>query len=103
MAHNPDAIAHREELVVIGGDQDHGLACGFGSAVLECVAERALENTDTTESRAVGRFVTLGWPDKFIKVGTRSVQMEEIGINAAAIAETARRLLGRENKEYVKT
>ncbi len=58
--------------------EDHNVAGGFGSAVLECAAELALPVT---------RLVRLGLPsDRFIRHGSRSGQAAECGIDAAGIA-----------------
>jgi 1-deoxy-D-xylulose-5-phosphate synthase len=67
--------------------EDHSLAGGFGSAVLEAAQELRLR-TD--------RIVRLGMPvDRFIKHGTRAGQLAECGIDAAGIAATVQRELAR--------
>ena len=73
--------------------EDHGVACGFGSAVLEGVAEKMRGGDNMAVEGAMGRVVTLGGPDSFVKVATRSVQMDEIGISAGKIAENVEQLL----------
>ena len=63
--------------------EDHSLAGGFGSAVLETAHQLGLP----TEA-----LVMLGLaPDRFYAHGSRSGQLAEAGIDAAGIAETARR------------
>ncbi len=58
--------------------EDHSVAGGFGSAVLEAAQDLRLP----TE-----RLVRLGMPaDRFIRHGTRAGQMAECGIDAAGIA-----------------
>ncbi|MBN1490783.1 MAG: 1-deoxy-D-xylulose-5-phosphate synthase [Phycisphaerae bacterium] len=58
--------------------EDHALAGGFGSAVLE-TAQRLGLRTD--------RLVRLGLPDdRFVKQGSRAGQLAECGIDAAGIA-----------------
>ena len=65
--------------------EDHSVAGGFGSAVLETVQELGLS------ARAMRR---LGLPaDRFIAHGSRSGQLAEVGLDAAGIAEAVQRLL----------
>ena len=64
--------------------EDHAVACGFGSAVLELAAERGF----STESIRL-----LGAPRRFIGHNSRDVQLMEAGANAETIAETVRKIL----------
>jgi len=64
--------------------EDHAVACGFGSAVLELAAEKGC----STESIRL-----LGAPRRFIGHNSRDVQLMEAGANAEAIAETVRKIL----------
>jgi 1-deoxy-D-xylulose-5-phosphate synthase len=64
--------------------EDHSLACGFGSAVLELAAEKGC----STESIRL-----LGAPRRFIGHNFRDVQLMEAGTNAEKIAETVRKIL----------
>ncbi len=63
--------------------EDHGIACGFGSALLEAATRKngGLNNC---------RITCLGADDKFIQIGTRGQQLEDMGITAEKIAETVR-------------
>jgi 1-deoxy-D-xylulose-5-phosphate synthase len=70
--------------------EDHSLACGFGSAVLEAAAART-----AAEGEYKGRILTLGGPDRFIKAGSRSIQLDEIGVSAKGIIEAAKILNSR--------
>lgn len=63
--------------------EDHALAGGFGSAVLEMMAESGL---DTRKLRR------LGIPDRFIEHATRSAQLASLGLDAAGIAAAVRKL-----------
>ncbi|HIJ71075.1 MAG TPA: 1-deoxy-D-xylulose-5-phosphate synthase [Planctomycetes bacterium] len=72
--------------------EDHSMACGFGSALLEAVARRRLEKGGV-ESANAGRITVLGGPDRFVKIGSRKVQLDEIGVSARRIVETARAVL----------
>ena len=66
--------------------EDHSLAGGFGSVVLETAQELQLP----TE-----RLTRLGLPvDRFIAHGSRAGQLAEVGIDAAGIASTVLRLVG---------
>ena len=64
--------------------EDHAVACGFGSAVLELAAEKGY----STESIRL-----LGAPRRFIGHNSRDVQLMEAGANADKIAETVRKIL----------
>lgn len=69
--------------------EDHSLAGGFGSAVLETAQELGLPTT---------RLVRLGLPvDRFIPHGSRAGQLAECGLDAAGIADAVRRGLSRED------
>jgi 1-deoxy-D-xylulose-5-phosphate synthase len=64
--------------------EDHAVACGFGSAVLELAADKGC----STESIRL-----LGAPRRFIRHNSRDEQLMEAGANAETIAETVRRIL----------
>ena len=64
--------------------EDHAVACGFGSAVLELAAEKGY----STESIRL-----LGAPRRFIGHNSRDVQLMEAGANAEGIAGTVRKIL----------
>jgi 1-deoxy-D-xylulose-5-phosphate synthase len=68
--------------------EDHALAGGFGSAVLEALAEQAPEV----------RVRRLGLPDRFIEHGETDEQWRAAGIDAAGIAEAAERALEGERR-----
>jgi len=62
--------------------EDHTLQAGFGSAVLEALAERGAFGT---------RLVRLGIPDGFVQHGSRAELMDRIGLSSERIAERCRR------------
>ena len=64
--------------------EDHHLACGFGSAVLEEASARGLE---------VGNIRVLGAPRRFIRHHSRSAQLMEAGVTADEIVTTAKEML----------
>jgi len=64
--------------------EDHALAGGFGSAVLEAAQE--LESEDR-------RIHRLGIPDRFISHKSRPEQMAEAGIDVAGIAAAVRKMV----------
>ena len=68
-------LAERHDLIVT--IEDHQVAGGFGSAVLEVV-----EDLPT-------RVLRLGVPDRFIDHGKRELLLEEVGLTPAAVAERA--------------
>jgi 1-deoxy-D-xylulose-5-phosphate synthase len=63
--------------------EDHVLAGGFGSAVLECLSEAGLETP----------VVRVGWPDQFIEHGRVESLREKYGLTAEAAAERVRPML----------
>lgn len=65
--------------------EDHHLACGFGSAVLEMAAAK------TTYSK-LADIQVLGVPSRIIGHNYRSFQLMEAGINAEKIVETAKEM-----------
>jgi 1-deoxy-D-xylulose-5-phosphate synthase len=67
--------------------EDHNIACGFGSAVLEKAA--TVFNGLIPKPIAV-----LGMPNRFIRQDLRKVQFMEGGINADNILRTAKNMLG---------
>ncbi|UCG57928.1 MAG: 1-deoxy-D-xylulose-5-phosphate synthase [Phycisphaerales bacterium] len=83
--------------------EDHGLACGFGSAVLELAASSSLlapasaphvKGRRGTQRHIRGpRINVLGAPKRFIGHDSREHQLMEAGVNADKIAEAAREML----------
>ncbi len=65
--------------------EDHVLAGGFGSAVMECLNEHEL-NTPV---------LRIGWPDQFIEHGKVDDLRRKYGVTAQAALERARPLLKR--------
>ena len=64
--------------------EDHAIAGGFGSAVLEAAAKAGLNTAKIT---------VLGVDDEFVQVDKRSEQFKECGLSAQKIAETAKKVL----------
>lgn len=64
--------------------EDHAVAGGFGSAVLEAAAKAGLDTAKVT---------VLGVSDEFVPVDTRAGQLEKCGISAQKIAETVRKVV----------
>jgi 1-deoxy-D-xylulose-5-phosphate synthase len=74
--------------------EDHSVAGGFGSAVLETAQELGLSGA---------RVVRLGMPtDRFIAHGSRSSQLAECGIDATGIASTIQMLVQPDEEEAVR-
>ena len=65
--------------------EEGALPCGFGSAVLEAVAELGPQNL---------RVHRLGIPDRFVAHGERQELLAELGLDVAGIAQTCRELAG---------
>ena len=66
--------------------EENVLQTGFGSAVLEAVNDAGLQ---------AGTIVRLGLPDRFVEHGERAELLADLGLDAAGIAATCRRLAGR--------
>ncbi|MFZ4637246.1 MAG: 1-deoxy-D-xylulose-5-phosphate synthase [Pirellulales bacterium] len=66
--------------------EENVLQTGFGSAVLEAVIDAGLQ---------AGMIVRLGLPDRFVEHGERAELLADLGLDAAGIAATCRRLAGR--------
>ncbi len=64
--------------------EDHAIACGFGSAVLESAAAKGCS------LKAVR---LLGAPRRFIEHNSRDAQLMEAGVNADKIAQTVKKIL----------
>ncbi len=78
-----DALTRGGPVITV---EDHSVAGGFGSAVLEVARELGL---------AANHVIVLGMPeDRFIAHGPRAGQLAEAGIDAAGIAATVRDALG---------
>ena len=67
--------------------EDHRLACGFGSAVLESAAAKM------SGSKRLGAVRVLGAPRRFIGHNSRNSQLMEAGLNADEIVKTAKQML----------
>ncbi len=70
--------------------EDNVLMGGFGSAVLEFLAERSIQR----------RVVRLGIPDRFIEHGNQNLLRKLVGIDAEGIERTVRELLLKKTLEY---
>jgi 1-deoxy-D-xylulose-5-phosphate synthase len=65
--------------------EDHGLACGFGSAVLEIAA--------ALTGPIARRIVSFGMPRAFLKHDSRNAQLMQVGLNADKIVQAAQEML----------
>ncbi|MCP4713155.1 MAG: 1-deoxy-D-xylulose-5-phosphate synthase [Planctomycetes bacterium] len=66
--------------------EDHALAGGFGSAVLETAQEMGLDTR---------RIVRMGLPDNYIEHHSRKDQLAQAELDSASIVEKVRTILGR--------
>ncbi|MFM9009408.1 MAG: transketolase C-terminal domain-containing protein [Planctomycetota bacterium] len=66
--------------------EENAVQTGFGSAVLEAVNDAGIH---------CGPIARLGLPDRFVEHGERSELLAALGLDAAGIASTCRRLAGR--------
>jgi len=67
--------------------EDHRLACGFGSAVLELAAAKI------RSSKKLNSIRVLGAPNELIEPDSRDSQLIEAGVNADKIVKTAEEML----------
>ena len=74
--------------------EENALPTGFGGAVLEMVADAQAAAAD--RGGPPGPIVRLGLPDRFVEHGERGELLASLGLDAAGIAATCRRLAGRE-------
>jgi 1-deoxy-D-xylulose-5-phosphate synthase len=65
--------------------EEHALAAGFGSAVMEALAETG---------RPLPAILRIGVPDRFIEHGTRAALLERVGFTGPAIARRILRSIG---------
>lgn len=70
--------------------EENALPTGFGSALLE-----AVNDAHATSGLPTVPVVRLGLPDRFVEHGERGELLAELGLDAASIAATCRRLSGR--------
>lgn len=66
--------------------EDHSIACGFGSALLELAAQTAQSVKDAVFCRAVAAMRMLGADDRYLPAAARSRQLEWMHISADQIA-----------------
>ncbi len=64
--------------------EENALAGGFGSAVLECLADEGV--TDVMVKR-------IGLPDRFIEQGAQDQLRKEVGLDASGVAEAAKEMI----------
>jgi 1-deoxy-D-xylulose-5-phosphate synthase len=77
--------------------EENALQTGFGGAVLEMANDAQAACLEAGEPRpSLGPIVRLGLPDRFVEHGERGELLASLGLDAAGIAATCRRLAGRE-------
>jgi 1-deoxy-D-xylulose-5-phosphate synthase len=72
--------------------EDHGVACGFGSAIMEVAGQHSGGFVPRRDGGAVRM---LGAPKRFVRHDSRTNQLMEAGINADKIAEAVYQMLNR--------
>jgi 1-deoxy-D-xylulose-5-phosphate synthase len=77
--------------------EENALPTGFGSAVLEMLSDAQTAALESGDPRPTcGPIVRLGLPDRFVEHGERGELLATLGLDAAGIAATCRRLAGRD-------
>ena len=74
--------------------EDHCLAGGFGSAVLEMAAGKMSDADSDSFGEIKGRVITLGRGDEFVPVAKRDVQLSMMNISAEGIVGAVKRAIG---------
>ncbi len=74
-------IASGKPMLVL---EDHAVAGGFGSAVLELACDRGLNASNVR---------LIGVPDRFVQHASRAHQLSEVGLDAAHIAATVKDMI----------
>jgi 1-deoxy-D-xylulose-5-phosphate synthase len=72
--------------------EDHTIAGGFGSAVIEQALQDAAERKSPLMHNSIGKAVLLGAPDAFIPAAKRKRQLEWMGVTAEKLVETVNTL-----------
>jgi len=76
--------------------EDHSVACGFGSAVLELAAAKMADFANKKTSAAklsANQIRLLGVPARFIESGSRAKQFMQAGISADNIQEAVKQMI----------
>ncbi len=76
--------------------EDHGVACGFGSAIMEAAGQHS---GGFVPRRDGGAIRILGAPKRFVRHDSRTNQLMEVGINADKIAEAVYQMLNRRENQ----
>jgi 1-deoxy-D-xylulose-5-phosphate synthase len=76
--------------------EDHGVACGFGSAIMEAAGQHS---GGFVPRRDGGAIRILGASKRFIRHDSRTNQLMEAGINADRIAEAVYQILSRRENQ----
>jgi 1-deoxy-D-xylulose-5-phosphate synthase len=76
--------------------EENALMTGFGSSLLEAVCDAQAAAAVHGEHRGLPPIVRLGLPDAFVEHGERGELLADLGLDAAGISATCRRLAGRE-------
>lgn len=72
--------------------EEHSLAGGFGSAVLEALSDRGITS----------RVVRLGIPEEFISHATQAAQRKECGLDEAGIVKAVRAIVGQREPSFAR-
>lgn len=72
--------------------EDHTIAGGFGSALIEQALQAAAAQKSDMMHNSIGKAVLLGAPDEFIPAAKRRRQLEWMGLTAEKLVETVKTL-----------
>jgi 1-deoxy-D-xylulose-5-phosphate synthase len=84
-------LAEGKDVIVV---EDHRVACGFGSAVLEMATSAIGDNGRQMDGgEKLGAIRLLGAPRRFIKQDSRAMQLMQVGVSADKMVQTAKELV----------
>jgi len=72
--------------------EDHSIACGFGSALLEMALQKARAQNDEPLRKGIGKAVLLGAGDTYLPAAKRTKQLFWMQISSDQIVETLKSL-----------
>lgn len=90
-----DLIKAGKHIITI---EEHSKTGGFGSAILETLADTVDNNSNLDTKKLYGGITVLAGPDAYIERGNRDLQQNEIGISKDKIIETVKKIIEKRAK-----
>jgi len=70
--------------------EDHSIACGFGSALMELAAQTAHQLNDDRLRDGIGKIIPIGAQDAYLPAASRTRQLEWMGLTSEKIVEAVK-------------